>query len=218
MEFSARRANGRKKHRRRAQSRRLGLAGLLLALVVLNACGAGSGPHISAGQNTSVPSSSMTTTSPSSGTAPTSSTSAPSPSPTTVQAGFSVVHYQSVTFQVPSNWPVYDLAQDPTRCVRYDVHAVYLGHEGSTPNCPAHLVGRTDTVRVEPLDASSEPQAAQATQSATISGQPVHVDPSGATSGTLVVSFDSLGVIATLTFRADDLLDQQILQTFTQAM
>src|SRR5262249_33608723 len=162
--------------------------------------------------------SSMTTTSPSSGTAPTSSTSAPSPSPTTVQAGFSVVHYQSVTFQVPSNWPVYDLAQDPTRCVRYDVHAVYLGHEGSTPNCPAHLVGRTDTVRVEPLDASSEPQAAQATQSATISGQPVHVDPSGATSGTLVVSFHRLGVIAPPTFRAERLLDQQILQTFTQAI
>src|SRR5262249_13049722 len=137
MEFAARRANGRKKHRRRAQSRRLGLAGLLLALVVLNACGGGSGPHISGGQHTSAASSSMTTTSPSSGTAPTSSTSAPSPSPTTVQAGFSVVHYQSVTFQVPSNWPVYDLAQDPTRCVRYDVHAVYLGHEGSTPNCPA---------------------------------------------------------------------------------
>ena len=44
--------------------------------------------------------------------------------------------------RVPGDWPVFDLAADPSTCVRFDVHAVYLGHPGADMNCPAGLVGR----------------------------------------------------------------------------
>ena len=60
------------------------------------------------------------------------------------------VVYHGYEFQVPANWPVYRLDQHPTTCVRYDVHAVYLGTPGTDMQCPAGLVGRTQTVSVIP--------------------------------------------------------------------
>jgi hypothetical protein len=45
---------------------------------------------------------------------------------------------------------VYRLDQDPATCVRYDVHAVYLGTPGANMRCQAGLVGRTQTVSVIP--------------------------------------------------------------------
>src|SRR6266705_2334672 len=61
---------------------------------------------------------------------------------------------QTVTFggyvvSVPASWPVYDLTKNPRQCVRYDVHAVYLGTPGPDQNCPPNLVGRVDTVSIE---------------------------------------------------------------------
>ena len=53
-------------------------------------------------------------------------------------------------FQVPASWPVYRLDQHPTTCVRFDVHAVYLGTPGANMRCPAGLVGRTQTVSLIP--------------------------------------------------------------------
>jgi hypothetical protein len=50
--------------------------------------------------------------------------------------------------KVPSNWPVYQLSNDPGLCVRYDVNAVYLGTPGANQNCPPHVVGRVDTVSI----------------------------------------------------------------------
>jgi hypothetical protein len=60
------------------------------------------------------------------------------------------VVYHGYEFQVPASWPVYRLDQHPTTCVRYDVHAVYLGTPGTDMQCPAGLVGRTQTVSVIP--------------------------------------------------------------------
>ena len=60
------------------------------------------------------------------------------------------VVYHGYEFQVPASWPVYRLDQHPTTCVRYDVHAVYLGTPGVNMQCPAGLVGRTQTVSVIP--------------------------------------------------------------------
>src|ERR1700678_3566602 len=60
------------------------------------------------------------------------------------------VVYHGYEFQVPASWPVYRLDQHPTICVRYDVHAVYLGTPGVNMQCPAGLVGRTQTVSVIP--------------------------------------------------------------------
>jgi hypothetical protein len=46
------------------------------------------------------------------------------------------------------------LAAEPDRCVRLDVHAVYIGRQGASASCPAHAAGRTETVEVEPADAA----------------------------------------------------------------
>ena len=38
-----------------------------------------------------------------------------------------IVRYHGYRVTVPRAWPVYDLAADPTVCVRFNRHAVYLG-------------------------------------------------------------------------------------------
>jgi hypothetical protein len=60
------------------------------------------------------------------------------------------VVYQGYEFKVPASWPVYRLDEHPQTCVRYDVHAVYLGQPGPDMRCPAGLVGRTQTVSFIP--------------------------------------------------------------------
>ncbi|HEX3815777.1 MAG TPA: DUF1906 domain-containing protein [Mycobacteriales bacterium] len=64
--------------------------------------------------------------------------------------------YDGATITAPASWPVYNLDKDPTRCVRFDRHAVYLGHPGADQACPAHLVGRTTALLVEPYDAQAQ--------------------------------------------------------------
>ncbi len=63
--------------------------------------------------------------------------------------GVKVVRFAGYTIRVPASWPVYRLDRDPTRCVRYDRHAVYLGQPGANQQCPAHLVGRTATISIQ---------------------------------------------------------------------
>src|SRR5882757_4210670 len=46
------------------------------------------------------------------------------------------VTFGGYTVSVPASWPVYDLTKNPRQCVRYDVHAVYLGTPGPDTNCP----------------------------------------------------------------------------------
>jgi hypothetical protein len=57
-----------------------------------------------------------------------------------------IVVYAGYQLTVPASWPVYRLDQDPATCVRYDVHAVYLGVPGADQQCPSGLIGRTETV------------------------------------------------------------------------
>ena len=66
-----------------------------------------------------------------------------------VPAGTKVVSFDGYTIDVPASWPVYRLATDPARCVRYDRHAVYLGPPGPDQLCPAHLVGRVATISLQ---------------------------------------------------------------------
>jgi hypothetical protein len=61
-------------------------------------------------------------------------------------AGMKVVAFAGYTIEVPAGWPVYRLAGDPQRCVRYDRNAVYLGTPGANQQCPAHVVGRVATL------------------------------------------------------------------------
>ena len=66
-----------------------------------------------------------------------------------------VVRYLGYQFQVPSSWPVYNLATDPSKCVLFSTHAVYLGTPGSGQNCPASAVGRTEALLIQPASSAS---------------------------------------------------------------
>ena len=70
--------------------------------------------------------------------------------PATAAPGMRTVVYAGYAFQVPASWPVYRLDEHPQTCVRYDVHAVYLGRPGANMDCPAGIVGRTQTVSFIP--------------------------------------------------------------------
>ncbi len=72
---------------------------------------------------------------------------------------FKMVRYAGYTIRVPASWPVYRLDRDPSRCVRYDRHAVYLGRPGANQQCPAHLVGRTATISIEAAGSAGSPRA-----------------------------------------------------------
>jgi hypothetical protein len=61
------------------------------------------------------------------------------------------VSYRGYEVKVPASWPVVDLAANPTACVRLDRPAVYLGRSTAQPDCPAHLVGRSEGIVLEPL-------------------------------------------------------------------
>ena len=62
------------------------------------------------------------------------------------------VTFRGYRVEVPASWPVVDLAKNPSACVRFDVHAVYLGHPGPEPSCPVRALGRTEALLVEPID------------------------------------------------------------------
>ena len=132
-------------------------------------------------------------------------------------SGFKAVEYGGLRFQVPDAWPAYDIAKDPTRCVRFDQHAVYLGHAGANQDCPAHLVGRTEAVQVEPIDGTSQATVAEATATGVINGLSVHLDPNGAPKHNLIAAIDGVGLVTTVTFRDDDALARKILGTFERA-
>jgi hypothetical protein len=60
------------------------------------------------------------------------------------------LHYRGQTIEVPASWPVYRMAAEPTRCIRFDRKAVYLGRPSSKQRCPAHVVGRQRAIVIEP--------------------------------------------------------------------
>jgi hypothetical protein len=63
------------------------------------------------------------------------------------------VSYRGYSVRVPVSWPVYRLAADPSRCVLFNRHAVYLGRPGADQRCPVHAFGRTEALLVQPLGA-----------------------------------------------------------------
>ncbi|MFF0477684.1 glycoside hydrolase domain-containing protein [Streptomyces sp. NPDC004284] len=78
-------------------------------------------------------------------------------------AGLQSVSYHGYRIEVPADWQVVDLSENPQACLRFDRPAVYLGEPAEQSDCPAHLVGRTAGIVVEPLTARSAGQATAAT-------------------------------------------------------
>jgi hypothetical protein len=65
------------------------------------------------------------------------------------------VSYAGHHFTVPATWPVIDLTKNPTACLRLDQHAVYLGAPGANQDCPADLLGTTETLDIQTAPASA---------------------------------------------------------------
>jgi Domain of unknown function (DUF1906) len=66
--------------------------------------------------------------------------------------GFKTIGYLGHGFAVPTGWRVVDLATHPTACIRFDVHAIYLGTPGPRQDCPARGVGRrTGAILIRPV-------------------------------------------------------------------
>jgi hypothetical protein len=78
----------------------------------------------------------------------------PSASAASSGATNQTITYHGYEISVPASWPVYDLAADPTRCVLFNQHAVYLGTPGADQQCPPRAYGRTEAVLVQPEPAS----------------------------------------------------------------
>jgi len=183
-----------------------------IAGVVFAACGS-SGPSVAArpGQSATTTSSSVTSTTTTVTTAPSATT------PTTaVPANLQQISFQGLVFEAPKAWPVYTLSTDPTRCVRYDLNAVYLGQEGPTPLCPANPIGHTDTVQVAPINAQTQSLTTPATQSTTLNGLSVRVDPNATTDGAFTIVFPSLQLVAVVTTHTLA-TDEQIVASFQHA-
>jgi hypothetical protein len=66
-----------------------------------------------------------------------------------------VVSYHGYQVTVPASWPVYNLETDPSRCVLFDVHAVYLGAPGANQVCPARAYGRTEAIEIQSADGAA---------------------------------------------------------------
>lgn len=111
-----------------------------------------------------------------------------------------VVRYHRYKLVVPASWPVYNLAADPSTCVRFDRHAVYLGTPSATERCPAHAVGRTEAILVSPLSAhgaSGRGGSGSALPPATTpKAQPAH-------GNSTQLAVPSAGVIVSATWKSD---------------
>lgn len=190
------------------------LAVAAFGALALAACGGGSGLSVSTPTSTSTSTSTTPTTLASTST---TSTTVPTPPTTSGPNTAQKVTFGGVQFGVPVAWPVYTLASDPTRCVRQDVHAVYLGQGGPNPSCPPNIVGHTEAVHVEPLNVKSQPAAARATQALVLNGLNVRIDPAEQIAGAVTAVFPDQQLVVTITFARSSALADEIFHSFAHA-
>src|SRR6478736_884989 len=122
------------------------------------------------------------------------------------------VDYRGVHLSVPSDWAVVDLDADPTRCVRLDVRAVYLGRPGSQQNCPAHLVGRAETIWLHP--GSDRASTATTSRTTTLGTLRAHTGTDRA-AGTTVARFTAQDVQVDATWGSSESRVDDVLATAT---
>jgi hypothetical protein len=131
-----------------------------------------------------------------------------------------LVHYHGYQVKVPGSWPVYDLAADPTRCVLFNVHAVYLGTPGNAQNCPAHAYGRTEALLIQSASSASVPSSAYVLPG-TSAALPRHTALPAATAAAAAVSqmiqieAPGPGVLVTATYGTDEAQIRTILASAT---
>src|SRR5215831_9710771 len=120
-----------------------------------------------------------------------------------------LVHYHGYQVKVPGSWPVYDLAADPTRCVLFNVHAVYLGTPGNAQDCPAHAYGRTEALLIQSASSAGVPASAivlPATSAALPRKAALPAATAAAADVSQVIQIEAPGpgVLVTATFGSDE--------------
>jgi hypothetical protein len=120
--------------------------------------------------------------------------------------------YQGLRLQVPAGWPVVDLTAAPRTCVRFDVHAVYLGHPGADQQCPQAARGLVDALLLEPLDAASARTTPQPSVRVPAGGAVPAAVP--ATTGHVTtLALTDAGVMLTVAYAPDPTAVSRILAT-----
>ena len=123
--------------------------------------------------------------------------------------GARLVRYHGYEIQVPASWPVYHLAADPTRCVLFSSHAVYLGTPGPDQRCPAHAVGRTSAVLIQPAGQPGQLPPGTAVLPSSMAALPARASLPAATTAAaaaghaLRIVVSRAGVLVTATYGAD---------------
>jgi hypothetical protein len=115
------------------------------------------------------------------------------------------VDYQGLRITVPAGWSVHRLGPRSTECVRFDRHALYLGPAGPDPLCPAHAVGRTEALHVEPLNPQTAAFAAGllgSSHRSTVAGLPAVTVDDPAT-GETRTAVPGAGVLITGSYATD---------------
>jgi hypothetical protein len=87
--------------------------------------------------------------------APAAASPPPVPGVAPAPAATKAVGFAGTTLRVPATWPVIDLSRQPRACVRFDVHAVYLGTPSPDQACPAGLAGRSEAILIEPASTTT---------------------------------------------------------------
>ena len=119
-----------------------------------------------------------------------------------------VVRYRGYSVVVPAGWPVFNLSANPTVCVRFNRNAVYLGQPGSEQRCPAHSVGRTEAILIEPLTGRDASAAAARAVAPTTEPK-----AEGGQSFSSQLTVPAHGVTVTTTWREDPAIVERALGT-----
>ena len=135
--------------------------------------------------------------------------SVPAASASSTTGAYQVVDYHGYEIQVPASWPVYNLASDPTRCVLFNQHAVYLGSPGADQQCPVEAFGRTEAVLIEPEQATAPPGTVQLGSGTASYAGALSTDDT--TSHVVQVAAPGPGVQVTATYGTDEAQIRSIL-------
>lgn len=116
-----------------------------------------------------------------------------------------LVQYHGYEFHVPGSWPVYNLAADPSQCVLFSTHAVYLGTPSNAQTCPASAIGRTEALLIQPVSPAGIPASAikLAGQSGALSERAA-LPAAAADTHMFQVEVPRAGVLVTATYGANE--------------
>lgn len=118
------------------------------------------------------------------------------------------VSFAGLKITVPSDWAVQDFTVLTEGCIRYDVHAVYLGTP-QTSTCPSHLVGHTEAVQVSADNGLTPPADARAAPNGFLVSGGSDTDPD------LTVWSQSTASSVTVTGQVGSALQSQIASSVT---